>query len=143
VSGGQIAALIFAIIFLLAGGSFLVLGIINPKDSDTPAAVFLSYAAVLLTLAGGLFWRARRARPRRMSGGQIAALIFAILLLLPGGCFLVFGINFPTNLSTGKGFPSPLLLLIAAAILALAGWLFWLAFRRPSDRGGSPDATPP
>src|SRR6266851_2615681 len=142
-TGGQIAALLCAILFLLAGGSFLVLGIINPKDSDTPAAVFLSYAAVLLTLAGGLFWRARRARPRRMSGGQIAALIFAILLLLPGGCFLVFGINFPTNLSTGKGFPSLVLLLIAAVILSLAGWLLWVAFRRRPGGGGSPDAPPP
>jgi hypothetical protein len=28
-----------------------------------------------------------------MSGGQIVALIFAILLLLPGGCFLLFGIG--------------------------------------------------
>ena len=144
-TGGQIAALIFAIIFLLAGGSFLVLGIINPKDSDTPAAVVLSYAAVLLTLAGGLFWRARRARPRRMSGGQIAALIFAILLLLPGGCFLLFGIDVATmqNRMLSDRAVGALLLLIAAAILALAGWLFWLAFRRPSDRGGSPDATPP
>ena len=26
-----------------------------------------------------------------MTGGQIAALIFALLLLLPGGCFLFFG----------------------------------------------------
>jgi NhaP-type Na+/H+ or K+/H+ antiporter len=78
-----------------------------------------------------------------MTGGQIAALIFAILLLLPGGCFLVFGISFPTNLSTGKGSPSPLLLLIAAAILALAGRLFWVAFRRRPDQGGSPDAPPP
>ncbi len=144
-SGGQIAALIFAIIFLLAGGWFLVLGIINPKDSDTPAAVFLSYAAVLLTLAGGLFWRARRARPRRMSGGQIAALIFALVLLLPGGCFLVFGIDFAT-----RG-PDPLslgLLLIAAATLSLAARslaarLFWVAFRRPPNRGGPADAPPP
>jgi len=139
-SGRQIAALIFAIIFLLPGVWSLVLGISNPKDSDTPTPVFLLYAAVLLTLAGGLFWRARRALPRRMSGGQIAALIFAILLLLPGGCFLVFGIHFPTNFSTGAGTPSPLLLLIAAAILAVAGRLFWTAFRRrpPSDTSGPP-----
>ena len=29
-----------------------------------------------------------------MTGGQIAALIFALVLLLPGGCFAVFGIGF-------------------------------------------------
>jgi hypothetical protein len=127
--------------YLFAGwGMVPGIGDINPKDSDTPAAVFLSYAAVLLTLAGGLFWRARRARSRRMSGGQIAALIFALLLLLPGGCFLVFGIDFAT-----RG-PDPLslgLLLIAAAILSLAARLFWVAFRRPPDRGGPADAPPP
>ena len=32
-----------------------------------------------------------------MNGGQIAALIFAIILLLPGGCFLIFGIGFATD----------------------------------------------
>ena len=62
-----------------------------------------------------------------MSGGQIAALIFAILLLLPGGCFLFFGIAFTPG--TAVSAPS-LLLLIGVAILAVAGLLFWLAFRR-------------
>ena len=28
-----------------------------------------------------------------MTGGQIAALIFGLLLLVPGGCFLFFGIG--------------------------------------------------
>ena len=32
-----------------------------------------------------------------MSGGQVAALIFAIVLLLPGGCFLLFGIGLSTE----------------------------------------------
>jgi membrane protein implicated in regulation of membrane protease activity len=72
-----------------------------------------------------------------MTGGQIAALIFAILLLLPGGCFLFFGIVLTPG--TAVGAPS-LLLLIGVAIVALAGWLFWLAFRRRPDQGGSPDA---
>jgi len=139
-TGGQIAALIFAIIFLLLGGWFLVLGISNLNDSDTPA--LLSYAAVLLTLAGGLFWRARRARPRRMSGGQIAALIFALLLLLPGGCFLVFGIDVATARYRDAA-ASLLLLLIAAAILGLAGLLFRRAFRRRPGGGAPPDAPPP
>jgi membrane protein implicated in regulation of membrane protease activity len=74
-----------------------------------------------------------------MSGGQIAALIFAILLLLPGGCFLVFGIGFATDRQYSD--VALVMLPVAAAILALAGFLFWVAFRRrPPDQGGSPDA---
>ena len=73
-----------------------------------------------------------------MSGGQIAALIFAILLLLPGGCFLFFGIV----LRPGTAVSAPsLVLLIGVAILALAGLLFWLAFRRrppPPGTGTTP-----
>ncbi|MGC2412503.1 MAG: hypothetical protein WA459_07395 [Stellaceae bacterium] len=65
-----------------------------------------------------------------MSGGQIAALIFAILLLLPGGCFLFFGIGIP------GGWP---LALIAVAIFALAGFLFWVAFRRRPGLSAPPD----
>jgi hypothetical protein len=56
-----------------------------------------------------------------MSGGQIAALICAIILLLPGGCFLFFGVAI-----------FPPLLLIAVLILGLAAWLFSFAFRRPA-----------
>jgi len=67
-----------------------------------------------------------------MSGGQIAALIFAILLLLPGGCFLFFGAAFSTDPS-GFGM---ILLLIAAAILGPAAFLFRFAFRKkPSSQG--------
>jgi hypothetical protein len=55
-----------------------------------------------------------------MSGGQILALICAIILLLPGGCFLFFGVAI-----------FPPLLLIALIILGLAAWLFSFAFRRP------------
>ena len=79
-----------------------------------------------------------------MTGGQIAALIFALLLLLPGGCFLVFGIGFATDSNPQFSDAAPLLLGVAAAILALTGLLFWLAFRRrPPDQGASPDAPPP
>jgi chromate transport protein ChrA len=65
-----------------------------------------------------------------MSGGQIAALIFALLLLLPGGCFLVVGIGFATDENRQFSDAAPLLLGVAAAILALTGLLFWVAFRR-------------
>jgi membrane protein implicated in regulation of membrane protease activity len=78
-----------------------------------------------------------------VSGGQIAALIFAILLLLPGGCFLVFGIGFATDSNPQFSDAAPLLLGVAAAILALTGLLFWLAFRRRSAPGVPPDAPTP
>jgi membrane protein implicated in regulation of membrane protease activity len=64
-----------------------------------------------------------------MTGGQIASLVFAILLLLPGGCFLVFGIGFASDTGEFAGL-AVLLLAIAVAILGVAGLLFWLAFRR-------------
>jgi hypothetical protein len=77
-----------------------------------------------------------------MSGGQIAALLGAILLLFPGGCFLFFGIV----LRPGTAVSAPsLVLLIGVAILALAGLLFWLAFRRrppPPGAGAGPSAPP-
>jgi len=79
-----------------------------------------------------------------MSGGQTLALIFAILLLLPGGCFLLFGID-DANKSrrytcvSGCGMPDYLVMLpIAVAILSVAGFLFWVAFRRWPGRGGPP-----
>jgi hypothetical protein len=64
----------------------------------------------------------------RMTGGQVAALGCAIALLLPGGCFLFVGIAE----SDANG------LVIAVAILLLAGLLFWAAF---SARPGPPDAS--
>ena len=74
-----------------------------------------------------------------MSGGQITALIFALLLLLPGGCFLVLGISLTTDRQYAD--MAFVALPIAAAILALAGFLFRVAFRRrpPADT----DAPPP
>jgi hypothetical protein len=71
-----------------------------------------------------------------MTGGQIAALVCAIFLLLPGGCFLALAIGYMTDPDASS------LLLIAASILAVAGLLFWVAFRRRPDRGGPPDTRP-
>ncbi len=51
-----------------------------------------------------------------MSGGQIAALIFAILLLLPGGCFLIMGIGFATDENHMYSDAAPVLLVVAAAM---------------------------
>jgi hypothetical protein len=75
-----------------------------------------------------------------MSGGQIAALIFALLLLLPGGCFLIVGISIATDRQYAD--MALLALPIAAAILGLAGFLFWVAFRRrpPAATGEVPPA---
>jgi hypothetical protein len=63
-----------------------------------------------------------------MTGGQVAALIFAILLLLPGGCFLLAGIVVATDRQFSDA--AFIALPIAAAILGLAGFLFWIAFRK-------------
>ena len=68
-----------------------------------------------------------------MKGGRIVALIFAILLLLPGGCFVFFGFVFLHGFNLEHPYSDafyPTLLLIGVAILALAGLLFWIAFRR-------------
>jgi hypothetical protein len=64
-----------------------------------------------------------------MTWGQIAALIFAILLLLPGGCFMIFGVAFALDAAQFADM-ALLLIPIGLAILALAGFLFWIAFRR-------------
>jgi hypothetical protein len=84
-----------------------------------------------------------------MSGGQIVALIFAILLLLPGGCFLLGGMNSmvpsrgSTCVSGCRGISDSLILLpVAVAILSVAGLLFWLAFRRRSPAPGEVPQTP-
>jgi hypothetical protein len=67
-----------------------------------------------------------------MSAGQIAALICAIILLFPGGCFLVFGVT-----------ALPPLLLIAFIIMGLAAGLFSFAFRgRPLAAAGGAPQTP-
>jgi hypothetical protein len=71
-----------------------------------------------------------------MNGGQIAALIFAIILLLPGGCFLIFGIGFATDRQFYD--VSFVMLPLAAALLGLAGFLFWVAFRRRQGPGQPP-----
>jgi len=63
-----------------------------------------------------------------MSGGQIVGLVFAILLLLPGGCFLFFGVGLSLDkqmLALGN-----VLLIIAAILLGGSGLLFWDVFRR-------------
>ena len=76
-----------------------------------------------------------------MTGGQIAALIIAILLLLPGGCFLIFGIGFASEQQRQFADLGALMLVVAAVILGLAGLLFWVAFRRRRVSGIS--AGPP
>ena len=61
-----------------------------------------------------------------MTGGQIAALIFALLLLLPGGCFVFLGFAMMSECTSFGG----QMLAIGIVILAVMGLLFWLAFRR-------------
>ena len=71
-----------------------------------------------------------------MTGGQIAALIFALLLLLPGGCFLFFGIGMIGESHMGD--VGGIMLVVGIVILSVMGLLFWLAFRKrppPPDTG--------
>ena len=68
-----------------------------------------------------------------MTGGQIAALIFALLLLLPGGCFVFMGF---VMMSESTDFAGQMLA-IGIVILAVMGLLFWLAFRRRPQPPGS------
>ena len=69
-----------------------------------------------------------------MTGGQIAAFIFALLLLLPGGCFVVLG--FGTIGESHRGDVGGIMLVVGIVILSVMGLLFWLAFRkRPPPPG--------
>jgi hypothetical protein len=70
-----------------------------------------------------------------MTGGQVAALIFALVLLLPGGCFFILGIGLLSENDTD----GPMSLLVGILILSVMGLLFWVAFRKrpPSASTGS------
>ena len=71
-----------------------------------------------------------------MSGGQIAALVFGVILLIPGGCFTVLGIGFLGD-STAYGMGPPLLI-VGLVILAFVGFLGWVAFHKRKPPG-APD----
>jgi hypothetical protein len=71
-------------------------------------------------------------RDARTSGGQIAALGCGILLLFPGGCFLL----------GAQGPASWPLLLTGILILAVSGLLIWAAVRRQPAGTGRPPSTP-
>jgi membrane protein implicated in regulation of membrane protease activity len=73
-----------------------------------------------------------------MTGGQVLALLCAIVLLVPGGCFLIVGI---ASLAEGSSRSGVAALQIAVPILAMAGVLFWLARRRRPPPPG-PGAVP-
>jgi membrane protein implicated in regulation of membrane protease activity len=77
-----------------------------------------------------------------MSGGQIAALVFAIILLLPGGCFLIMGVALIGEHDRIARDVAPLALIVAAILLAIAGLLFWVAFRRRRAGPGGPPRPP-
>jgi membrane protein implicated in regulation of membrane protease activity len=73
-----------------------------------------------------------------MTGGQIAALIFALLLLLPGGCFLYVGIGLMGE--SHMRVAAEQMLIVGIVILALIGLLFWIAFRKRRPPPPSPGA---
>ena len=127
VSTAQAGALVCAIVLLLPGGCFLFFGGLNPNFVPRSSTYvwhsdpdLLAIAAWILALAGLLFWIGARRRPR-------AALVCAVVLLLLGGCLLSFGSAVPPHIA---GADLVLLLLPVAAVLGLAGLLFWVAFRR-------------
>jgi len=70
-----------------------------------------------------------------MTGGQIAALIFGLLLLVPGGCFLFFGIGLMGEPHMSDG--ATVMLIVGLAILGLMGFLFRVAFRKPPPPPGA------
>jgi Ca2+/H+ antiporter len=63
-----------------------------------------------------------------MSGGQIAALILALVLLVPGGCFLYVGIRLIGD--SHMRVAAEQMVTVGIVILALIGFLFRVAFRR-------------
>ena len=76
-----------------------------------------------------------------MSGGQVAALIFAILLLLPGGCFLIAGVA--AAIDSRLGDAAIVALLIAAALLGFSVFLFRFALRRRPTGQANPHSNIP
>jgi len=73
-----------------------------------------------------------------MSGGQIFALIGAILLLFPGLCFAGFGVGFLADKAAGMPELGMLLGGIGLAIFAVV----WLLFRVALRRRPMPDDNP-
>jgi hypothetical protein len=64
-----------------------------------------------------------------MSGGQIAALLFAVILLIPGGCFLVMGVGMLSD-KTDYGGLTQLALGVGVGLLVLVFFLGRFAFRK-------------
>jgi hypothetical protein len=78
-----------------------------------------------------------------MKTGQIICLIVGLLLLLPGGCFLLFGVGLVSDSSDNMSGAGWMLLGIAAVILGLAGLMLWIAFRRTAPPATTPGDAPP
>ena len=73
-----------------------------------------------------------------MTVGRIAALLLAIVLLLPGGCFLYVGIGLTGD--SHMRVAAEQMVTVGIVILALIGLLFWVAFRKrrpPPGAGGA------
>jgi hypothetical protein len=69
-----------------------------------------------------------------MTGGQVLALLCAIVLLIPGGCFLIVGIASLAGGSSGSGVAA---LQIAVPLVAVVVLLFWFAFSRRQPPPGT------
>ena len=82
-----------------------------------------------------------------MKTGQVVSLVIGCLLLLPGGCFMLFGVGLASDTSDNLGGLGWAMIGIALAIIAFAGLLFWIAFRKrgaqPSGSGEPPNSSTP
>jgi hypothetical protein len=78
-----------------------------------------------------------------MKAGQIICLIVGLVLLLPGGCFTLFGVGLISDSSDNMAGAGWMLLGIAVVILGLAGLMFWIAFRKTTPPAASPGDAPP
>jgi hypothetical protein len=70
-----------------------------------------------------------------MTGGQVAALLFAILLLFPGACFLYVGIGLMGE--SHRRVAAGQMLIVGIVILALIGFLGRLPQAPTASRHGS------
>ena len=77
-----------------------------------------------------------------MRAGQIICLIVGLVLLLPGGCFLLFGVGLLSDSSDNMAGAGWMLLAIAVVVLGLAGLMLWVAFRKTAPPPAVPPAGP-
>jgi hypothetical protein len=121
----QIAALALNILLMLIGVWVLLAGF--PAGELIGAATLLAAIFLFPAIAR------RHVGEPTLNVGQSAALLIAILLMLPGGCLVMMGVGFrPSGIPDSKGVMIGSVVLVIAALLLCVG-----LYRRP-DRPGEP-----